>query len=195
MSPSDGVLADLRLAWAEHRRYVHLAVGLFALGCLLGVLLVDRVDLFGLIGLGDLGEAFPEDITTLVIFANNSVVLAITVLGILSFGILTVIVLVFNGVILGYVAVPAAREAGVAFVVVGVVPHAILELPAFFLGAAVAFRLLHRFVDRIRDHRARVLDPGEGRRVVLLLAAAWLAVAVAAAVEVHVTFRLIRWLF
>ncbi|MFW6448141.1 MAG: stage II sporulation protein M [Halobacteriota archaeon] len=186
---------ELRRAWREHRPYVWLAVGLFALGCLLGVLLADRIDLFASLGMGDLGEVLPEDISTLAILVNNSVVLGLTVLGVLSFGLLTAIVLLFNGLILGYVAVPAAREAGLAFVLIGVAPHAVFELPAFFVGAAVAFRLLHRFVHRIQDRRDRMLDPGEGRRVVLLLVTAWVALVVAAAIEVHVTFWLIRWLF
>lgn len=180
------------VAWRTHRPYLAMAVALFASGCVLGVLIVDQVDLFAAIGLGGLENALPEDISVGVILLNNTVVFAFTLLGVLSFGLLTAAVLLFNGVILGYVAVPAARDSGVEFVVLALVPHAVFELTAFFLAAAVAFRLIHKFIQRIRDRRARIISPGEGRQIVGLLAVAWVLLALAAVIEVYVTFWLVE---
>lgn len=108
---------------------------------------------------------------------------------------MTVVILLFNGVIVGYVVLPAAEEAGIDFVIVAIVPHGILELPAFFVASAVAFRLVHRFVLRISDRRDRLLDPGELRRIGLLIVVAWVVLAIAAAVEAHLTLWLIETLF
>lgn len=184
-----GSVVDL---WRGYRPYFVLAAGLFAAGCLLGVFLVDRVDLFGMLGFGGLERALPEKITVGTILLNNTLVFLIALLGTLSFGLLTAVVLVFNGVVVGYVAVPAARESGLEFVLLAIAPHAVFELTAFFLAAAVSFRLIHRFGQRIRDQRERVVAPGEWREFGWLLVGAWVLLAIAAVVEVYVTVWLIE---
>lgn len=176
----------------EHWPYVKLATAIFVLGILVGVLLVDRIDLFALLGFDELDEVIPEELTTFTILLNNSIVFLLAVVGVLSFGALTAIILLFNGLLVGYVATPVAAELGFGFLIVGLAPHGVLELPAFFVAGAVAFRLLHRFLLRIRDRRERILDPGEGRRIALVLGVSWLALALAAVIEVHLTVWLLE---
>lgn len=192
-----GVGRTLSTAWWEHWPYVKVAVALFVGGGLIGGLLVAlEVDLFALIGMeGFLDEALPDEITVVTLFVNNSIVFVLAIIGLLSFGLLTGLILVVNGLIVGYVLVPVASESGIAFVLAGIVPHGILELPALFVAAAVAFRLLHRFVMRLRDRRSTILDAGERRQIAILLAAAWLALAIAAVIEAHVTLWLLETLF
>ena len=196
MSDTGSLSGEVVTAWREHWPYFKLSVVLFVVGTLLGALLVlAEVDLFAMLGFEDLGDALPDDITTLVILVNNSIVYGLALLGALTFGLLTVVILLFNDVIVGYVVLPAAEEAGIDFVIVAIVPHGILELPAFFVASAVAFRLVHRFVLRISDRRDRLLDPGELRRIGLLIVVAWVVLAIAAAVEAHLTLWLIETLF
>lgn len=187
---------ELATAWREHWPYVKLAAALFALGALLGAaLLVLDVDLFAMLGIEAADDALVDEFTTATILVNNTGVFILTVVGIFSFGLLTALVLLFNGAVVGFVAIPAAGDVGVGFVLVALLPHGILELPALFVAAAVAFRLLHRFAQRVRDRRERLLEPGELPRIGLLLAVAWLVLAIAAAVEVHVTVWLVETLF
>lgn len=182
-------------AWREHWPYFKLALAMFIVGTILGVILADRIDLFALLGLEDLGDVLPDEITAVTILLNNSLVFVLAIVGVLSFGLLTVVILLFNGFLVGYVTTPVAFEFGLDVVLVAILPHAIFELPAFFVAAAIAFRLLHRFVHRISGRRERILDPGEGTRIVLLAVAAWIVLAIAAVIEVYVTFWLLETLY
>lgn len=196
MEPPDGLAAEMSLAWREHWPYFKLAAGLFVVGTLLGVILaILDIDLLGALGFEELGDALPEELTTLAILLNNSIVFVLALLGVLTFGLLTAVIVVFNGLLVGFVVTPALEEAGIGFVVVAIVPHGVLELPAFFAAAAVAFRLLHRFVQRIRDRRDTLVSADERRRIGLYLVVAWIALAVAAVIEIHVSFRLVETLF
>lgn len=189
------VRGELVLAFREHWPYFKFALAMFIIGVIVGILMVDRIDLLALLGVEDFEEVFPDEFTTLVILVNNSIVFILALVGVLSFGLLTVVILLINGILVGYVATPIAIEEGVDFLIVGLLPHGILELPAFFVAAAVTFRLLHRFILRVTDRRERLVDPGEARRIALLLIVAWIALAIAAAIEVHVTVWLLETLY
>lgn len=192
-----GYAGTLRDAWWDHWPYLKLAVALFAVGVLVGgALALGDIDLFELLGFEEfLDEALPEELTTAAILINNTIVFVLALIGVLTFGLLTGIILVFNGVVVGYVATLAAQEVSVGYVLTAIVPHGILELPAFFVAAAVALRLIHRFIQRVRDRREAVLAPGDLHRIGVLILVAWIVLAIAAAIEVHVTVWLIEWLY
>ena len=193
MAKKDDCKSAFVQAWWEHWPYFKLSFAIFMLGGIFGTgLVLIGVDLFDLLGFEELEEITPDELTTFAILLNNTIVFFLALLGVFSFGLLTVAILVLNGSLVGYVVPPAVEEAGIGFVLLALIPHGILELPAFFVAAAVSFRLLHRFSHRVRGHRDRLLDPGEGRRIALLLLVTWLVLAVAAAIEVHITFRLVE---
>lgn len=186
---------ELRLGWQEHRPYVGVAVLLFAVGLVVGAALVGRFDLFAWLGLGDFRDIVPGELTVAALWLNNARALLVMVLGVLTGGLLTAIGLVFNGVVLGYVGLPIAEQLGVGFVLVGVLPHGIVELPALFLGAAVAFRIVTNAVRRLAGRRDVVLGRAGWLRAGLLVAVALGLLAVAAVLEVHVTGRLLELLY
>lgn len=190
-----GIVEQVGTAWQDHWPYFKVAVVIFVMGLVLGILLADQVDLVTILGFDEFEEVLPPEITVGVILLNNTLVFLLALLGAFSLGSLTVLILVFNGALVGFVAVPTVREAGIEFLLVAIVPHGLLELPAFFVAAAVTFRLLHRFYERVRDRRDRLLERGDGWRIVALLAIAWGGLALAAAIEVHVTLRLVEALF
>jgi len=195
MESDHGWRGELTRAFREHWRYFLLAAGLFIAGMVIGALLVERIDLFAMIGIGEFEEVLPEQITTALILINNTLVMLVTLLGVFTLGLLTTVVIVFNGIVVGYVVTPIARDVGVDFVLVGLLPHGVLELPAFFMTAAVAFRLLHLFILRVLDRRDRLLDEGGLYRIGLYLATAWVLLAIAAIIEVHVTLWLLETLY
>lgn len=189
---------QLRIALAEHRWHVGAATGLFGLGVLGGVgLHLAGVNLLEVLGLSSPEELLPEDVelTTWFIFRNNARVLLLLVGGALTLGLLTVLGLVFNGVVIGWVVAVAAGEAGLGLTLALLVPHGVLELPAFWIAAGVAFRLLTRPVSYLLGRYDHVYTRAEAGRAALLVVVALLAVLLAAAIEVHVTPAIAEALF
>ena len=194
----------LSAAWAEHRLYVWFATGLFGLGSVIGALLllagVDLTDFFlELIGdeLGiedgdDPSEEFELELSATFFILNNTPPFLFAILGALTLGLFTALVMVFNGILVGNIALSMAGLAGVGFIVVGLVPHGIFELPALFVASGVGFRLVHRFVDRIRGARESFLTRAYLVRTGWLVLFAWLILVVAAFVEAYVTPALLE---
>ncbi len=78
------------------------------------------------------------------IFLNNAFVsLLFLVLG-LALGILPVLFIAFNGYVVGVIAYLVAQERGLLFILLGLLPHGILELPMVFLAASIGLRLGHQ---------------------------------------------------
>lgn len=184
------LLVQLRIAAAEHRWHVGAATGLFAAGVGGGVALhLAGVDLLEQLGISSPEELLPEDVelTTWFVFQNNARVLLLLVAGALTLGVLTALVLVFNGVLIGWVVAVAAGEAGVGLTLALLLPHGVIELPAFWIAAGVAFRLLARPVNYLRGTYEHVYTRAEAGRAALLVVVAIGMMLVAAAIEVHVT--------
>ena len=88
---------------------------------------------------GWLADLSPLEIF-LVIFLNN----AIKALLVIIFGLLIVIpagFVAYNGWVLGIVICEEARTSGYLFVVAGILPHGIIELPMIVVSAALGTRL------------------------------------------------------
>lgn len=80
----------------------------------------------------------------LAIFLNNSFVsLLFLVLG-LALGILPVLFIAFNGYVVGVIAYLVAQQKGLLFIILGLLPHGILELPMVFLASSIGLRLGHQ---------------------------------------------------
>jgi len=75
------------------------------------------------------------------IFLNNAFLsLLFLVLG-LALGILPVLFIAFNGYVVGVIVYLIAQERGMIFILLGLLPHGILELPMVFLSAGIGLRL------------------------------------------------------
>ncbi|WP_435359775.1 stage II sporulation protein M [Haloarchaeobius sp. DFWS5] len=189
--------AGLALGWREHRRYFFASVVLFALGTVVGLAIHGQVDLFEAMGLDSLGDVLPENPTATFVFLNNARVFLlfalapVTIVGVL----LTLAGLLFNGLLVGYVAAAAAAQVGVGFVLLALIPHGIIELPALFLGSAIGFRIVAVPVLYLLDRRERLWTRAEIGRVALLLVVGVLALAVAAVIEMHLTVWLLEQFF
>lgn len=195
--PPTTALAD---SWAEHRRYVAFATGLFAAGIVLGAILASMgYNLLELIAEITGEEVFPDpeetEINARFYIQNNSIPFMLSIFGAISLGVLTAWIMLFNGVIVGNVVAPIAPVAGIDFVLVALLPHGIFELPALFLAAAVGFRIVYRFGERIFGRRDAFVTYPYLYRTALFVILAWLMLAVAAVIEAHITPALIELLF
>ncbi|WP_254861607.1 stage II sporulation protein M [Halovivax gelatinilyticus] len=194
------VFGYLSASWREHRRYVHLTVGLFALGIVVGAI-VASADVNVLDALEELTGEDPfadldhEDLTATWFIENNTQPFLLAIAGAATLGLLTLFLLVFNGIVVGNVAWFATQSEGIGFTFVALAPHAIFELTAIFVAAAVGFRLLHRFAQRISGSRESFVTKPYLLRTTLLVAFAWSLLVLAAFVEAHVTVLALEGFF
>ncbi|AFZ72983.1 stage II sporulation protein M [Natronobacterium gregoryi] len=196
------ILETLSAGWLEHRRPVWFSIGLFAFGMGIGVVLVAAgVDL-SVLFLELLEQQYPDlaedgEIGTTASFylENNSQAFFVTIAGALSVGLVTAFAMLFNGVVVGNVGAIMGSTIGVDYVVAGLTPHGIFELPALFIAAGVGFRLLYRFGERVFGKRAVFLTKPYVYRTVAFVVFGWLLLALAAFVEAYVTPELLGLLF
>ncbi|WP_306054636.1 stage II sporulation protein M [Natronococcus wangiae] len=200
-----GVAAALAGGWAEHRRYVWFATALFAGGVVIGGALVaagvDLTELF----LETLMEEFDEEefaggggeieLSASFFIAQNTPPFLVAILGGLTLGLVTALIMVFNGVLVGNLAIVTGLEVGFGPIVALLVPHGIFELPALFIASGVGFRFLHRTVQRIAGSRDSLFTRAYLYRTTLLVVFGWLLLALAAFVEAYLTTVIAEALF
>lgn len=86
----------------------------------------------------------------LFIFANNAVKsFAMSLLG-MFFGVTPLIFIIVNGLLIGVTASVIVAEKGMEFLLMGTIPHGVLEVPAFLIAAAIGLRLGRRYYRSLR---------------------------------------------
>lgn len=167
-------------------RHLLLALASFGIGGIGGAILgvVVPVDTGGSLPAEQL---LPASFTVGAIAANNLVVMVVTALGVVTFGLTTLLVLVVNGFLAGFIMTLAIKAVGPLVALALIIPHGILELPAFFLLSAVVFRINHRAINLILERSDTPVDTLEAFEGVVLVLMAVVLILVAAWVEVAVT--------
>lgn len=168
--------------------FVLAAAGVFLVGFLVGLQLPAPAPVEGE-EVQSGGGIFAVDDPTAVTFAvNNLTVTLVLLAGGVTFGLTTIVGLLFNGYLLG-VLVSAALERGVAASTVAlyVLPHGVFELSGFFLAAAVGLAVPVRFVQYLRGEQDRPISPGQLVGFVRLSLTAAVLVVLGAWIEAHLT--------
>ncbi len=112
------------------------------------------------------------------IFTNNIRVTFAAVAGGITFGLLTAVVLIFNGVLVGVVAGVATAAGNGSVLVELVVPHGVLELSCIIVAGAAGLRMGWALVDPGRRPRSQALATEARAAVEMVLGTAlWLVVA------------------
>jgi len=132
----------------------------------------------------------PADLSTLEYLANNARIALIMMFGgILTLGALAAGLLFINGVIIGESAVAALERMPAGEVLMRLLPHGLFEVPALLLAGAGGFMSLRVVAALLRDkkgnYQSELLTVGCLATTVVLL------LAVAAAVEAHITPALV----
>lgn len=200
-----GIAAGLAEGWAEHRLYVWFATALFAGGVLIGGALVaagiDLTELFFELVMEEFDEdEFAEgggeiELSATFFIVQNTPPFLVAILGALTLGLATALIMVFNGVLVGNLAIVTGLEIGFGPIVALLVPHGIFELPALFIASGVGFRFLHRVVQRIAGSRDALLTKSYAYRTALLVVFGWLLLVLAAFVEAYLTVVIAETLF
>lgn len=131
------------------------------------------------------------------IFLQNSQVAGLALIGGLVLGFLPVLIVVSNGLLLGYVAVYIMAQPSASIVenllvfILGILPHGIIEIPMFLLAAVLGLRLGTQWLSRLaKDHRWEILV-ADLKYVYQFVPLIIVGLAVAALIEVFVTGKLL----
>jgi stage II sporulation protein M len=138
MAEEQKTYAGLRYRW-----WIIIAIALFGIGIALG--LTDPLNFASLlseelISLEELGGILAPFTFTMLIFIFIKNVVALLFSFALSpiLAVIPVATLVLNGWILGLVSTMTMEQESLGFVLAGLLPHGVIELPALFIGEAAA---------------------------------------------------------
>jgi len=191
MRPPVGSPTELMGRWL--RGYLFVSVTVFAAGIGLGWLLSGEVSLTVLAEFGTNQSLFPSRITVETILLNNLLALAVVLAGVITFAVTTAVSLLFNGLLIGFL-LGATDSYSLVQTIALILPHGLLELPAFWVAGAVAFRVTHRLIRYLRGNEDEVLSPSERYEAVLLGLLTVVLIVVAAIIEARFTLEIAEWL-
>lgn len=122
----------------------------------------------------------------LAIFLKNFLACAMSVLLGLGFGLVPLLVLTSNGFMIGVVSYDVIQKQGLLYLMAGIMPHGIIELPTILLGISLGFRLGYLLVLTILGEEVDLA--GETRIAVHFLVGWFLPLLfLAAAIETFIT--------
>lgn len=108
------------------------------------------------------GLSFVKDLPSflifLLIFFNNSVKSLLSMLLGVFFGIVPVLFVLFNGYLIGVVVSVSSKNVGIWKVLLMLIPHGILEIPAIIIACAYGLRIGFATFKKIRGGNVSVSD-------------------------------------
>lgn len=125
-------------------------------------------------------------------FLHNVPIATAMALGFVLFGLPTLGLLGYNGFLLGSTIVKAGGMVGPATTLAMILPHALFELPAFWLAGAVGFRNIHLIWYIAEGNQNRTSVPVCLGQTVIALLFVGALLGVAAVVESQVTIPVAR---
>ena len=177
----------------SYKQWVFIAAGLFLLGMVLGLVMpttvsgmLTRDQLEMLRSLGQMLQPFTITMAVF-IFLKNVTALIFSFIFSPFLLLLPVMALTFNGWFLSFVAASVVQETSLWFLLAGILPHGIFEIPAIVIGEAAAlsfgsFALMCLFS---KEKRSQFLPCLKQNLKYLLLASAFLLPA--AIIETYIT--------
>jgi stage II sporulation protein M len=196
------ILQFYRNLWAENHRWLRIVTTWFILSAFVGAFVaIIRPDLLQTI-LASFAERFGEDPSlnfdlALQIFLQNIVASLIALFGGLILGLGSFMVVVVNGFLIGFVVstlIFLGDNIVTSLVVIagGLLPHGIIELPAFLVASAIGLRLGIEWLSKSSaENRFAVLKHNFLRSFGYIAAIA-LALFIAAIIEVFVSGKIVE---
>ena len=177
----------------SYKRWLIIAISLFGIGFLSGLFApASMVNLFSeeLAALEELAgflAPLPQPIVFVVIFITNVSTLLISFIFSPIFCLWPIAVLILNGWLIACVSAIIVQEKSLGFVLAGLLPHGIFELPALIIGEAAALSFgTAAILALFKKERRNLLLPNlKQNSIYLLIALALLLLA--AIIETFVT--------
>ena len=132
----------------------------------------------------------------LTIFVQNTKVAGMLVLFGFVFAALPVLVVSYNGFALGVISEAVIPEDGILYLLIGLLPHGIVELPLIFVSAGLGFKMgagTLQVIFQKKSLRSFLFDFLAVGFLFLIVIVPLLFVA--AMIESYVTMPLLEWLF
>jgi stage II sporulation protein M len=174
------------------------ASALFGLALAGGILAVRQDPAFGLQLVAGFRDQVAGEILSdapwelfLKIFLNNLVACIALFLGGASFGLVPLLVIASNGLVIGAIIETVRGEKGIGFILAGILPHGVLEIPAVLVSAGLGLLMAEALGRELlrSDGDAATEALGQGRLFVRYVVP---FVALAAAVEAFITPHIIQ---
>jgi stage II sporulation protein M len=130
------------------------------------------------------------------IFLQNSLACLLALVGGIVFGISSTLIVFLNGFIIGFVimvllTIPGSPFRNLEYIILGLVPHGIFEIPAFLLASALGLRLGTEWLrQESAGHRWQVVKQN-ALRVVSSMPVLAIMLLIAAFIEVFVSGSLV----
>ena len=177
----------------SYKRWIFIAIFLFGVGLVFGLatptgfasLISEDID--ALKELGGLLASLPLALVVVIIFIKNASVLLLSFALSPIFCLIPILTLTVNGWLLAFVSVIVSQEKSVGFVLAGLLPHGIFELPALIMGEAAALSFgTVMILALFKKERRSLLLPSLKRNLRYLMVALALLLP-AAIIETYVT--------
>ncbi len=84
------------------------------------------------------------------IFAQNTLLGLVAMLLGLGFGILSLLFLAYNGVMIGLVIYEVEQKLGLRYIIAGLTPHGVIEVPTILICVAIGMRLGIEVINKLK---------------------------------------------
>ena len=131
----------------RYKHWILIAIFLFAVGLILGLATtintaeLQAEEIAELAEMADVIASLPDWAVFIVIFVKNITAILISVVFSPVFCLVPVLALALNGWIVGLVSAIVLQQEFVGYLLTGLLPHGVFEIPAFIMGEAVALSL------------------------------------------------------
>ncbi len=128
----------------SYKRWILVAIVLFGVGLALGLIIpagsasFPSEDIAALSELSDILFSLPPPLMAIFIFVKNALALLLSFALSPILCLVPILALIVNGWLLAFVSTMVIQEKSLGFVLAGLLPHGIIELPAFIIGEAAA---------------------------------------------------------
>jgi len=177
----------------KFRVWLSITVSIFAIGLVLGLMAPPGIiDLLfeSLTGLEELGGqlfSLSPIVTAFLIFVRNATILLFSFVLSPLLCVVPVLALLVNGAVISLVSALAVRETSLGFVLTGLLPHGVVEIPALLLGTAAALSFGFMAMAALFNKDQRGKFPTVVKRDIRFLAIALGLLLVAAFTETYLT--------
>ncbi|MFC2004157.1 stage II sporulation protein M [Chloroflexota bacterium] len=177
----------------SYKKWILIAVFLFGIGLVLGlatpISIADLAaeDIAALEQLSDLLATLPKSSIFVIIFLKNVSALLISFVLSPIFYLAPVTALTVNGWLIGFLSAIVVQEESLGYLLAGLLPHGIFELPALILGEAVALSFGTTVILALFKQERRSLLLDDLNRNLRYLTIALILFLPAAVIETYVT--------
>ncbi len=176
----------------SYKRWIFVAVGLFAIGMAVGLAIpTDIADFLAedLATLEELGIILgPFQISTAIfIFLKNASALLLSFIFSPILCLIPVLALIANGLVLSFVSTLVVQEESLGLLLAALLPHGIFELPALIIGEAAALSFGAMAIVALISKKKRNQLPPNLTRNLRYLMLAFALLLPAAIIETYIT--------